>query len=100
MGKKHPTVCELCGREGVQTTLHHLTPREEGGTFLPTAYLCMPCHQQIHALFTNKELVLLGLTTVEALRQHEKMKKYLKWIRKQPSSKVPRTKTAKGKKHR
>lgn len=89
MGKSYPTTCELCGREGVKTTLHHLTPKEEGGTFLPTAYLCIPCHKQIHALFTNKEIVVLSLTTIEALREQEEMKKFIKWIQKQPSSKVP-----------
>ncbi|WP_243387356.1 HNH endonuclease [Bacillus kexueae] len=89
MSKKYPTTCELCLRENVKTTLHHLTPKEEGGTFLPTAYLCIPCHKQIHALFSNKEIVILGLTTIEALREQEEMKKFLSWIRKQPGSKVP-----------
>jgi 5-methylcytosine-specific restriction enzyme A len=91
VGKQNPTVCELCKREGVKTTLHHLTPKEKGGTFLPTAYLCIPCHKQIHTLFTNTELVVLGITSIEALRQNEKMRKFLKWIRKQPGSKIPRT---------
>lgn len=39
--------CELCGRHHVRLTEHHLTPKEEGGTFLPTAMLCIPCHKQI-----------------------------------------------------
>jgi len=95
MPKQNPTTCELCKRENVKTTVHHLTPKEEGGTFLPTAYLCIPCHKQIHALFTNKEIVVLGLTTIETLRQNEKIKKYLKWIRKQPSSRLPYTKKSK-----
>ncbi|WP_458122858.1 HNH endonuclease [Paenibacillus sp. Z3-2] len=42
--------CELCGRKPVNTTIHHLTPKEMGGTFLPTASLCIPCHKQIHSL--------------------------------------------------
>jgi len=45
--------CELCGREDVEVTIRHLTPKEMGGTFMPTAELCIPCHKQIHALFPN-----------------------------------------------
>ena len=44
--------CELCEREDVEITVHHLLPKEMGGTFGPTANLCIPCHKQIHALYT------------------------------------------------
>ncbi|PWW27752.1 hypothetical protein DFO73_10762 [Cytobacillus oceanisediminis] len=49
MGKKRTETgaCELCLREEVEITIHHLTPKEMGGTFLPTANLCIPCHKQI-----------------------------------------------------
>ncbi len=60
--------CELCGRSGVQTTVHHLTPREKGGSSLPTAKLCSACHRQIHALYTNDDLITLELTSLAALR--------------------------------
>ncbi|MEK8133147.1 HNH endonuclease [Paenibacillus filicis] len=81
--------CALCGRQGVETTRHHLTPKEKGGTFLPTADLCIPCHKQIHALFTNEELED-GLDTLEALRSHERLSGFLRWIRKQPPSVLPK----------
>jgi 5-methylcytosine-specific restriction enzyme A len=84
------STCELCGRGELETTEHHLTPKELGGTFLPTANLCIPCHKQIHALFTNEELVALELNTIAALQQNEQMASFLKWIRKQPSSALPR----------
>ncbi|WP_070119870.1 HNH endonuclease [Bacillus marinisedimentorum] len=83
--------CELCGRSGVQTTVHHLTPKEKGGTFLPAATLCIPCHKQVHALFSNEELAA-ALNTIGALQRNEHIQKYLKWIRKQPPARVPRTK--------
>jgi 5-methylcytosine-specific restriction enzyme A len=83
-------ICELCCRDEVVTTIHHLTPKEYGGTFLPTANLCIPCHKQIHALFTNEELAA-SLNTIKDLQQNGQMNKYLKWIRKQPASKLPRT---------
>ena len=65
--------CELCGREPVETTVHHLTPKEMGGTFMPTADLCIPCHKQIHSLFTNQDLMRLHLTELQALRENERM---------------------------
>ncbi|WP_144451594.1 HNH endonuclease [Halalkalibacter nanhaiisediminis] len=76
--------CELCARVEVELTRHHLTPREEGGAHLPTAELCIPCHKQIHALYTNAELAE-RLMTIERLREDEQMKKFIQWIRKQPA---------------
>ncbi|MFE4573280.1 hypothetical protein [Paenibacillus chitinolyticus] len=87
--KSEQGTCELCGRHEVNRTEHHLTPKEKGGTFLPTAMLCIPCHKQIHALFTNKQLER-GLHTLDALRDDERMRAFLKWIRKQPSASLPR----------
>lgn len=78
-------VCELCGRAGVVTTEHHLIPREEGGKNGPVAMLCIPCHKQIHALYTNRELAV-RLYTIEKLRSDEKVNRYLGWIQRQPSA--------------
>lgn len=83
--------CELCGRDEVKITVHHLVPREYGGNHGETAQLCIPCHKQIHSLFTNAELAAV-LNTVRALRENEQMTKYIKWIRKQPSSRLPKIK--------
>lgn len=83
--------CELCLREDIDITVHHLTPKEMGGTFLPTAKLCIPCHKQIHALYTNAELAV-RLNSIELLQQDDKIRKYLKWIRKQPSTKLTKAK--------
>jgi 5-methylcytosine-specific restriction enzyme A len=78
-------ICELCERENVETTVHHLIPREEGGNYGPTADLCVACHKQIHALFTNKELASY-LHTIKDLKSNDKMRKFLKWIKKQPAT--------------
>ncbi|MFD2614290.1 HNH endonuclease [Paenibacillus gansuensis] len=91
-------LCELCGREDVETTKHHLTPKEEGGTFLGTADLCIPCHKQIHALYTNKELAL-RLNTIEALQSDGQIAKYLRWIRKQPPAVLIRTRKSNSRQH-
>lgn len=34
MGKKLLGTCELCGKDDLELTVHHLTPKEVGGTFL------------------------------------------------------------------
>ena len=91
MGMSSIGQCELCLRENVETTRHHLTPKEEGGTFLPTAQLCEACHKQIHSLYTNEELAA-RLTTIESLKTDEKIGKFLKWIRKQPAAKLVKSK--------
>ncbi|OLS40403.1 restriction endonuclease [Bacillus sp. MRMR6] len=81
------SVCELCGRSDVETTIHHLLPKEMGGTFGPTANLCIPCHKQVHALYTNEEIAG-RLTTICEMREDERLAKFIKWVRKQPSTKI------------
>lgn len=76
--------CSLCQRLVSQEmiTLHHLKPREKGGTAEHRTPLCRPCHKQLHAIFSNAELAVL-YNTIEALRQATKLQSFLKWIRKQ-----------------
>ena len=83
--------CELCLRDDVERTVHHLTPREFGGGPEDTSKLCIPCHKQIHALYPNSELAI-RLNTIDKLQDDPEMKKYLKWIKKQPAGKLPRIK--------
>lgn len=78
--------CELCQREDITLTKHHLLPREEGGKEEHIAYICEDCHKHIHALYTNKELAI-RLSTIDELKQDERISKYLKFIKKQPASK-------------
>ncbi|MFD1127321.1 HNH endonuclease [Paenibacillus provencensis] len=82
--KDHLRKCELCNRVVPVTTVHHLTPRELGGSHKETVNLCIPCHKQIHHLFTNRELVVLGLTSIEALKSDPKISSYLNWIYQPP----------------
>jgi len=92
-------ICELCERDEVELTVHHLTPKEEGGTFLPTALLCKACHKQIHAIYTNKELAV-RLNTISLLKDDDEIKKYIKWIRKQPVSRSVKTKKSNRKRNK
>jgi len=83
MTSMYLSICDLCNREGVRLTEHHLIPREMGGKSSETALLCTTCHKQIHALYSNKELAFM-LNTLERLKDDEKIIKYLKWVEKQP----------------
>lgn len=79
------STCELCGRHPIETTEHHLIPKELGGRYKETAKLCIPCHKQIHALYSNRELSN-RLYNIDKLQKDEKVRKFLTWIRKQPPS--------------
>ncbi|MBM6617137.1 HNH endonuclease [Bacillus suaedaesalsae] len=86
--------CELCNRNDLETTVHHLVPKEKGGTFGATALLCIPCHKQIHALYTNDEIAA-RLATIEDLNRDEKLSSFIKWIRKQPPGKLMKIRKSK-----
>nr|WP_308302395.1 hypothetical protein [Bacillus sp. V5-8f] len=58
---------------------------------MPTAMLCKACHKQIHAIYSNRELAT-RLNTIPLLLDDDEMKKYIKWIRRQPATKAVRTK--------
>ncbi|MBE6022573.1 MAG: HNH endonuclease [Cellulosilyticum sp.] len=91
--------CELCYRENIVLTKHHLLPREEGGKEEHISLICEDCHKHIHALYTNRELAV-RLNTIKALQEDEKISKYLKFIRKQPASKKVRSYKSKERKKR
>ena len=86
--------CELCLREEIETTIHHLIPREMGGAMLETANLCYACHKQIHALYTNEELAA-RLHKISLLQDDPQIMKYLKWVKKQPSTKLSKVRKSK-----
>lgn len=74
--------CILCEREVSFITLHHLTPKQEGGKHSLKIPLCQPCHSTIHNTYTNKELAK-NYNSIETLKKSEHLKGYLKWIKKQ-----------------
>ena len=85
--------CELCGREN-ELTFHHLIPvclhknkwfkknytREELSKGINVCKY--DCHREIHNVITEKELGR-SFNTLEKLRRHSKIKKYIKYIQKQ-----------------
>ncbi|WP_207401787.1 HNH endonuclease [Psychrobacter pygoscelis] len=88
--------CEMCGREGIKLTRHHLIPRSRHNKPRTRRYfsreqmvgeiamLCRPCHSQIHRLFANHELASY-YHSIERLKDHSEMAKFINWIKKRPA---------------
>ena len=91
--------CALCGRTVERLTRHHLVPRtrhknkKNKKTFdrreiHHTVGLCPPCHRHVHTVLDNKELER-DFNTVEALRSHPDVERFVAWIGKKPHGTVP-----------
>ena len=86
--------CEICGRAEVDLTRHHLIPRTRHANKRArrvttaeerqqVALICRPCHHQIHALFTEKQLER-EFPTLALLAAHPDVARFVEWIRKKP----------------
>ena len=87
--------CELCQREAVSVTRHHLIPRavhrkpRTTRTFKPgelkgrIAILCAACHKFVHSVLSEKELAA-EYTTLENLRTHPEIQKFVQWVSNKP----------------
>jgi hypothetical protein len=76
--------CPICERPliaGPSINEHHLKPKTYKGT--ETITLHVVCHTKIHSIFSERELYDF-YHTVERLRDHPEMDKFIKWIKKQP----------------
>ena len=93
--------CSLCERliPPDLITLHHLKPRERGGKPEHRTPLCKPCHKQLHATYSNKELER-NLDSLELLRQADELQPFLRWIRKQKPDRNFQTLMAHGHPHK
>lgn len=85
--------CPVCLHEydRKELTKHHLIPKSRGGK--ETSLLCKPCHKQIHAVYSEKELEQ-RYGTLEDLLEAPEYVSWVKWIRKHPPRKRIRTKTS------
>lgn len=99
----HPEtpICPLCGRAipaDVPQSLHHLIPKLKGGKGGPVVRLHDICHREIHATLSEAELAR-AYFTVEALRGHPRLAKFIRWVAKRPPgfrSRVPGKRRGKG----
>ena len=90
-----PKRCDLCGRVTKRgTTEHHLIPRTCHSNkwfkkrftreqMQETVSLCSDCHGAIHDLIPSEKDLGRHFYTIELLRQHPKMSRFLGWVRKQ-----------------
>lgn len=79
-------ICPLCDRPipaGAKQSLHHLIPKLKGGKGGPTVLLHQICHNEIHAALTETELAR-SFNTIEALRGHPGLARFLGWIGRKP----------------
>jgi hypothetical protein len=79
-------ICPLCERpipDGVPQSHHHLVPRLRGGGKGETVLLHQICHNEIHATLCETELAR-DYSTVEALRKHSRLAKFIRWVAKRP----------------
>ena len=77
-------ICQLCMRPipKSQRDAHHLIPKSRGGT--ETVILHRLCHRQIHATLTEIQLAR-NYATIEALKSHPEIAKFIRWIRNKPA---------------
>lgn len=91
MNTNKPKGCWICNRDFYSNqgrypvggpTKHHITPKQKYRGKMKNAeceYVCVKCHRQINKMFKNNELKKLG----KKLKEHPKIKKWVKWIRKE-----------------
>nr|POE98271.1 uncharacterized protein yisb [Quercus suber] len=82
--------CEICEREHLPLTYHHLIPRQMHAKAVKrgwakewelnkVAWLCRACHSYVHKIATNEELAR-ELNSVEALMGREDVLKWAAWV--------------------
>jgi hypothetical protein len=93
--------CELCEREDIELTKHHLIPRATHSKkkikkrftrdeMNSGAMICRPCHSSLHRAITEKDLAD-QFHTIELLKGHESVKKFTNWIKGKPNNFKPKS---------
>jgi len=72
-------ICSICGRSmpDKYAEKHHLIPKCKKGSI--TIDVCIDCGNQIHQIFTVKELTKI-YNTLESLLAHPKIQEWKKWV--------------------
>jgi len=85
-----PSACEICERDWVPTTYHHLIPRAVHAKVLKrgwheerelnsVAWLCRACHSFVHRMASNEELAKEWYT-VDRICEREDVQKWAMWV--------------------
>lgn len=86
------TACEICDRDWIPLTDHHLIPRgihakalkrgwHEEWELNNIARICRACHSYVHQIASNEELAREWYT-VEKLLEREDVRQWAKWVAK------------------
>ena len=76
--------CPLCDRElAPPCTKHHLIPISKGGKHTETVLLHKICHDKIHSVISEKEL-MKNYNTINKLKTHPELIKFIEWVSKKP----------------
>ena len=87
--------CALCERIVPVTNIHHLFPKtlhrnkqirarhEAEWLRAQTVELCKPCHRQLHALISEKEMAS-HYHTILRLLEHPEVARFVEWVRDRP----------------
>lgn len=81
--------CELCARDWLPLTYHHLVPKavhekvrkrgwHEEWRLTSVAWLCRACHSFVHGIAGNEELAREWYT-VDLLLEREDVQRWVKW---------------------
>jgi len=84
------SACEICDRDWINLTYHHLIPRGVHAKVLKrgwhdeqqlnsVAWLCRACHSFVHRMASNEELAK-EYYTVERICEREDVQKFANWI--------------------
>lgn len=82
----NPDQCPICQRElidGPSVDRHHLIPKSLGGKDM--ILLHKVCHQKIHSVFTEREL-LKTYNTIPMILSHAAIQNFIKWVKKKPAT--------------
>jgi len=90
--------CAICRRQAVLTR-HYLIPRTRHSNkrnkrvfdrqvVKRTVGICRPCHSQIHAVLTEKEIER-DFNSIDALLAHPEVAKFAAWIARKPDGFKP-----------
>lgn len=91
--------CPICDRSMVENRYinrHHLIPKCKAGAYTDQITLHTICHNKIHSVWSETELSQY-FHTVERIRGHQDIRKFIKWIANKPPDFYSKTKRSNGK---
>ena len=94
MGSEVIGSCPICDRDMIKDRFvdkHHLIPKCKNGRHTPTIVLHRICHSKIHSIWTEADLAGY-YHTVERIKEHPDMQKFIKWVSRKPPEFYEKTK--------